>query len=73
MTSWLRDGGTRDGVSAEWEASAKLALTDKGFDEAKAASYIQVIKKEHAFLSGFEFLYDSGYSDFSRSNWQPSG
>jgi hypothetical protein len=73
VTSWLRDGGTRDGVSAEWEASAKLALAAKGFDEAKAASYIQVIKKEHAFLSGFEFLYDSGYSDFSRSKWQPAG
>jgi hypothetical protein len=70
VTSWLRDGGSRDGVSAGWEASAKLALAARGFDEAKAAAHIQVIKKECEFLSAFEFLYDSGYRDFSRSNWQ---
>jgi hypothetical protein len=73
VTSWLRHDGSRDEVSVEWEASAKLALAAKGFDDAKAASYIQVIRKEHAFLSGFEFLYDSGYNDFSRSNWQAAG
>jgi hypothetical protein len=73
VTSWLRDGGSRDGVSADWEAGAKLALAAKGFDEAKADAYIQVIKKECRYLSGFEFLYDSGYRDFSRSNWQPIG
>jgi hypothetical protein len=71
VTSWLRDGGSRDEVSAEWEAGAKLTLAAKGFDEEKAAAYIQVIRKECRFLSGFEFLYDSGYRDFSRSNWQP--
>jgi hypothetical protein len=73
VTSWLRDGGSRDGVSAEWEACAKLALAAKGFDDAKAAAHIQLIQRECRFLSGFEFLYDSGYRDFSRSNWQPRG
>jgi hypothetical protein len=71
--SWLRDGGSRDAVSAEWEAGARRTLAAKGFDETKATAYINVIKKECRFLSGFEFLYDSGYRDFSRSNWQAGG
>ena len=73
VRSWLRDGGPRDAVSAEWEAGARRTLAAKGFDETKAAEYIDVIKKECRFLSGFEFLYDSGYRDFSRSNWQAGG
>jgi hypothetical protein len=73
VRSWLRDRGPRDAVSAEWEASATRALAARGFDEAKAAAYINVIKKECRFLSAFEFLYDSGYRDFSRSNWQAAG
>jgi hypothetical protein len=73
VRSWLRDGGSRDAVSAEWEAGARRTLAAKGFDETKATAYINVIKKEYRFLSGFEFLYDSGYRDFSRSNWQAGG
>jgi hypothetical protein len=73
VRSWLRDGGSRDAVSAEWEAGARRTLAAKGFDEAKASAYIHAIKKERRFLSGFEFLYDSGYRDFSRSNWQAGG
>ena len=73
VRSWLRDGSARDAVSGEWEAGAMRTLAVKGFDETKAAAYIGVIKKECRFLSGFEFLYDSGYRDFSRSNWQAGG
>jgi hypothetical protein len=73
VKSWLRDGGHRDAVSTEWEAGARRTLAAKGFDETKAAAYINVIKKECRFLSGFEFLYDSGYRDFRRSNWQAGG
>jgi hypothetical protein len=73
VRSWLRNGGQRGTVSAEWVARAMHKLMTKGYDETKARRYVNALKNEREFLSRFDFLYDSGYRDFSRSNRQSAG
>jgi len=58
VRSWLREGGTRDSVTAEWEAGARRTLAAKGFDDTKVSAYIQTIQKSRRFLNAFDFFFD---------------